>query len=73
MAHITLSEEQTQALTASLEPIEIRDAYGRVLAVVPPVWTREDIEEAKRRLADPNTKWYTTEQVLAHLRSLENK
>jgi hypothetical protein len=73
MPHITLNAEQTALLTTSLDPVEIRDCTGRVVAVVVPTWSREDIEEAKRILADPNTEWFTSEEVRAHLQSLEKE
>ena len=70
MPQIVLSSEQAEILTKALDPVEICDAKGRVVAVVPPVWTREDIAEANPILADPNTKWYTFDEVMAHLCSL---
>lgn len=73
MPHIVLNAEQLAIIATSLDPIEIRDNYGTVLAMVAPHWTREDIERAKEMLADPNTKWFTSEQVMAHLRSLEKQ
>jgi hypothetical protein len=72
MPHIVLSEEQAKVVASALQPIQVRDAKGTVLGVIPSIWTDEDIAEAKRRLAS-NGPWYTTEQVLAHLRSLETK
>jgi hypothetical protein len=72
MPHIVLSEEQAKVVASALQPIQVRDAKGTVLGVIPSIWTEEDIAEAKRRLAS-NGPWYTTEQVLAHLRSLETK
>jgi hypothetical protein len=52
--------------------VKVCDARGAVLGFLGPVWTEEDVAEAKKTLAadDP---WYTTEQVLAHLRSLRQK
>jgi hypothetical protein len=72
MPHIVLSEEQAKVVASALQPIQVRDAKGTVLGVIPSIWTEGDIAEAKRRLAS-NGPWYTTEQVLAHLRSLETK
>jgi hypothetical protein len=72
MPHIVLSEEQAKVVASALQPVQVRDAKGTVLGVIPSIWTEEDIAEAKRRLAS-NGPWYTTEQVLAHLRSLETK
>jgi hypothetical protein len=42
------------------------------LGSIDPVWTEEDIADARRRLASDEPR-YTTAQVLAHLKSLEGK
>jgi hypothetical protein len=73
MAHIVLNAEQAKVVSASLDPVEVRDEQGHVLGTFTPLWTREDIEQAKKVLADPNTKWYTFDEVMAHLRSLEKQ
>lgn len=72
MPHIVLSDDQARVVATSLHPVQVRDAKGNLLGTIPPIWTEEDIAEAKRALAS-NGPWYTTEQVLAHLRSLEQK
>ncbi len=71
MPHIVLSAEQSEVLSSALDPVEIRDVKGRVVVVVPPVWTREDIARAKQILADPNRKWYTLDEILARMPSKE--
>jgi hypothetical protein len=50
--------------------IEVRDRNGNHLGYVTRSFTPEEIEEAKRGLASSGP-WYTTQQVLDHLRSLE--
>ena len=72
MPQIVLNEEQAKVVATSLQPVQVRDAQGNLLGTIPPIWTEEDIAEAKRVLAS-NGPWYTTEQVLAHLRSLEQE
>ncbi len=72
MTHIVLNEEQARIVASALQPVQVRDGKGNVLGVIPPVWTAEDIADAKRRLAS-NEPHYTTEQVLDYLRSLEEK
>jgi hypothetical protein len=69
MPQITLTEEQAQVVVASLQPVRVCDTDGKVLAVIPPIWSAEDIAEAKRRLASTEPR-YSTSQVLAYLRSL---
>jgi hypothetical protein len=71
MPYITLTAEQTKVLATALDPVEIRDVNGRVVAVVSPIWTRDDIARARQVLADPSRKWYTFDEVMARLRSLE--
>jgi hypothetical protein len=48
---ITLDHEQAQVVSKALEPVQVRDDKGNLLGVIPPIWTKEDITEAKRRLA----------------------
>lgn len=72
MAHIVLSDEQVETLQTALEPVELRDRDGRVIRVIAPAWSKEDITKAKEALAS-NGPWHTTEQVLKHLQSLEQQ
>jgi len=72
MPHIVLNEEQAKVVATALQPVQVQDAKGNHLGTIPPIWTEEDIAEAKRALESKGP-WYTTEQVLAHLRSLEPK
>jgi hypothetical protein len=69
MTRIILSDEQTKVVAAALEPVPVCDSRGYVLGYLNPVWTKEDVVEAKKTLA-ADEPWYTTEQVLEHLRSL---
>ena len=50
MPHIVLNEEQAKVVTSALQPVQVRDAKGNVLGTIPPIWTEEDIAEAKRIL-----------------------
>ncbi len=72
MTRIVLTDEQAKVVAAATEPVPVCDARGNVLGFLNPVWTEEDIAEAKKALAAGGP-WYTTEQVLAHLRSLGPK
>jgi hypothetical protein len=62
------------------EPLELCDESGQVLGHVVPTldlsqyepWEPSFSEEELQRMGKSG-KWYTTEQVLAHLKSLENK
>jgi hypothetical protein len=72
MPEIILSEEQTRIFASAIQPVQVCDAKGRLLGTLAPVWTEEDIAEAKRVLAS-NAPWSTTEQVLARLHALEKQ
>lgn len=70
MTQIVLTDEQASILAKALKPLRVVDARGNCLGTFTPLWTEEDIAEAKRRLA-ANEKWYTAAEVLAYLHSLE--
>ena len=72
MPQIILDDEQAKLLASSLKPVEVRDRQGNLLGVIPPVWTEEEVADAKKRLAS-NEPRYTTAEVLEHLRSLDRK
>jgi len=67
------------------EPAEVRDKTGKVLGHFTPVLTPEeaawyekakklfDLEEAERVLETEKDDGFTFEQVMQHLKSLENK
>jgi len=79
MTHIRLTAEQVDVLLSAADPIILCHPDGSVVAfaskrpndVTPkePVFTPEEIAEAERRIDSPGP-WYTTQEVLAHLRSL---
>jgi hypothetical protein len=71
MLHIVLTDEQAKVVATALKPVQVRDTRGNVLGCINPVWTEEDIAEARRRLASDEP-YYTTAQVLEYLRSLSD-
>jgi hypothetical protein len=73
MKHLVLNDEQMKILAEAQQQVEVRDSGGHLVGYLQFVgFTRAEVEEAKRRLASDEPR-YTTEQVLAHLRSLESK
>jgi len=70
MQDVILTDEQVKVVTSALQPVPARDRSGNVVGVISPVWTEEEMAEAKRRLAS-NEPHYTTAEVLNHLRSLD--
>jgi hypothetical protein len=72
MLQIVLTDEQANVVATALKPVQVCDAKGNILGTIPPKWTEHDIEEALKEL-ETNQVWHTTEQVLAHLQSLEKR
>ena len=72
MPHIVIDDEQARIISESAESIEIRDRSGKHLGYVAHGFVVEDILIAKQRLASDERR-YTTQQVLDHIRSLEQK
>lgn len=80
MTKVVLDPALKSKLHNLTEPLELCDESGQILAHVLPVpdlseyeaWEPQFDEEELRR-QEQSGKWYTTEQVLAHLRSLEEK
>jgi len=80
MTKITLSPEQAAVLATAAEPVRICNPDGSIAGwiarkpkdVTPkePLFTPEEIAEAERRIDAPG-RWYTTQEVLDHLRSLD--
>ncbi len=72
MVHIVVDDQQAKLITEATDCVEIRDLHGRHLGYVAHEFTGDDIAMAKQRLA-PERLRYTTQEVLAHLRSLEQE
>ncbi len=72
MPHIVVDDEQAKIISESAESIEIRDRNGRHLGYVAHGFTEEDIAVAKQRMASDEPR-YTTQQVLNHIQTLEQK
>lgn len=72
MTQIVLTEEQARIVALALEPIRVCDPKGNILGRIEPEVTAEDLAETKRRLASDQPH-YTSQQVAAHLRALEEE
>ena len=70
MTHIILDDDQIKAVKGATGAIEIRDRKGNLVGYFSNRLGKDVVTEAKRR-ANSDGPWYTTEQVLAHLDSLE--
>ena len=77
MTRIIVDESLLNKLHNFAEPLELCDASGRVLAHVTPMQDLSEYEpweppisEEELRRREQSDKWYTTEQVLDHLKTL---
>lgn len=80
MTKVIVDETMLSKLHNLTQALELCDPEGRVLGRVLPTFdlsvyepweppiSEEELQERER-----STEWYTTEQVLAHLRSLEKE
>lgn len=82
MSEIVLSPEQMEVLGSSAGLVAIRRPDGSFVGWISPTtkfiipeecpFTPEEIAEAEARANGPGP-WYTTKEVLEHLRSLETE
>jgi hypothetical protein len=79
MAEITLSSEQAAALVGGNETVRVLLPNGSIAGwlkrdITPKecMFTPEELAEAERRANGPGP-WYTTKEVLEHLKSLEQQ
>lgn len=82
MSQIVLTPEQAGVLAQADFPIAIRHPDGTTVAYISragnvysgtgPTFTSEEIAAAEQALKSDGP-WYTTQEVLEHLRSLESK
>jgi hypothetical protein len=78
MTRIIVDESLRSRLNNLIEPLELCDASGRVLARLMPTEDTSDytpseplISEEELCQREQSTEWLTTAEVLAHLKSLE--
>jgi hypothetical protein len=72
MTRLILTDEQAKILAASngKDAVLLFDPSGKHLGWIErPAFTPEEVAEAEKSLDEPGPR-YTTEQVLAHLRSI---
>ncbi len=72
MPHIVVDDKQAKIILESAGSIEIRDRSGKHLGYVAHGFTDQDIAIAKLRMASDEPR-YTTQQVLDHIESQEQK
>jgi hypothetical protein len=72
MNQIILNEEQAKVAASLRKPVPVCDDKGNLLGTYTPLWTEEDIAEAKRRLASPGV-CFTSAQVQSRLEALQQE
>jgi hypothetical protein len=72
MVQVILSEEQATQLRQATEMVQLCDPTGKVIRVIEPEYSKEFIEELKRRARSPGP-WFTSVQVQARLRALQEE
>jgi len=79
MTRITVDEVLRARLLNLSQPLELCDESGQVLARVVPETSLVELEaweppidEEELRRREQSDRWYTTKQVLEHLKNLEN-
>lgn len=71
MTSIQLSSEQLQQWQSASGEIAIIDGHGKVLGYVAKPFSVEILDAALKR-SESDGPWHTTDEVLAHLRSLDD-
>jgi hypothetical protein len=72
MTQIILTDDQVSALKTAAGTVEVRDRQGALLGYLSRPASDAEIAEASRRLKSEGP-WYTTQQVLDHLDSLDRR
>lgn len=72
MTHLVVDDAQARTIQECSTTLEIRDRNGKHLGYVAHGFSEEDIAIARQRMASDEPR-YTTEEVLRHLQSLEQK
>ena len=73
MKHIVVDQQQAELIRGGGRSIQVLDAAGKIVGYITPAPSEEEIALVGARLAEgPNGPLYTTQQVMEHLRSLDN-
>lgn len=71
MPHIVLTDDQQMTIERAKEAVEIRRTDGRVISIIEPPLSPEEIAEIERQLSTDAR--YSTEQTKEYLRLLEQE
>jgi len=72
MTQIILTDDQVSVLQIAAGTVEVRDQRGALLGYLSRPSSDAEIAEASRRLKSDGP-WYTSQEVLGHLDSLERR
>ena len=72
MVRVTVDRETAQAIRTTNEIVQVFDDQGECLGYMMPPLSKEERAIIRERL-ESDGPWYTTEEVMAHLPSLESK
>lgn len=72
MVRVVITPDQAKLLSESSERVEIVDVSGKTLGTLLRPPSDEDVQIAKER-TEQGGKRYTTDEVVSHLRSLQQK
>jgi hypothetical protein len=74
MPHIVVDCDEAEMIFRAGHAVQVRDPNGKLVGFITPAPPEEELAAARARLAEgPQGPTYTTEEVLAHLRSLETQ
>ena len=74
MPHIVVDRDEAEMIAKAGRTVQVRDPNGRLVGFITPAPPAEELAAARARLAEgPQGPTYTTDEVLAHLRSLETR
>ncbi len=72
MVQVILTDEQARPLSDWTETVQLCDPQGTILRTLAPEYSKECIAALERQAASPGP-WYTSEQVQARLRVLQEE
>lgn len=74
MPHIVVDLDEAEMIARAGRSVQVRDPNGNLVGFITPAPPADELAAARARLAEgPQGPTYTTQEVLAHLRSLETQ
>ena len=74
LPYIIVDREQANVIRNARGTVDVRGPDGTIVGYISPPPSEEELSLAKKRLSEgPNEPCYTTEEVLEHLQSLDQR